>query len=70
AADASGQDLLPATAPGYGKRTPLPDYPLKGRGTQGVIGNQTTERNGKLVAAVLKGSSDEVLLISDGGTQV
>ncbi len=68
--DASVQYILTATENGYGKRTPLPDYPRKGRGTQGVIGIQTTERNGKLVAAVLMGSSDEVLLISDGGTLV
>ena len=52
------------------KRTPLAEYPRKGRGTQGVIGIQTTERNGKLVRAVLLGSTDEVLLISDGGTLV
>jgi len=62
--------ILTATENGYGKRTPLPDYPRKGRGTQGVIGIQTTERNGKLVSAVLMGSRDEVLLISDGGTLV
>ncbi|MEQ4576602.1 MAG: DNA gyrase C-terminal beta-propeller domain-containing protein, partial [Gammaproteobacteria bacterium] len=62
--------ILTATENGYGKRTPLADYPRKGRGTQGVIGIQTTERNGKLVAAVLLGASDEVLLISDGGTLV
>ncbi len=68
--DASVQYILTATENGYGKRTPLPDYPRKGRGTQGVIGIQTTERNGKLVAAVLMGSDDEVLLISDGGTLV
>ena len=68
--DSSVQYILTATENGYGKRTPLPDYPRKGRGTQGVIGIQTTERNGKLVAAVLMGSSDEVLLISDGGTLV
>jgi DNA gyrase subunit A len=35
-----------------------------------VIGIQTSERNGKLVSAVLMGTSDEVLLISDGGTLV
>jgi DNA gyrase subunit A len=62
--------ILTATENGYGKRTPLTEYPRKGRGTQGVIGIQTTERNGKLVAAVLLGASDEVLLISDGGTLV
>nr|3L6V_A Chain A, DNA gyrase subunit A [Xanthomonas campestris pv. campestris]3L6V_B Chain B, DNA gyrase subunit A [Xanthomonas campestris pv. campestris] len=62
--------ILTATENGYGKRTPLAEYPRKGRGTQGVIGIQTTERNGKLVRAVLLGSTDEVMLISDGGTLV
>jgi len=62
--------ILTATKNGYGKRTPLADYPRKGRGTQGVIGIQTTERNGPLVGAVLLSSKDEVLLISDGGTLV
>jgi len=62
--------ILTATENGYGKRTPLAEYPRKGRGTQGVIGIQTSERNGKLVGAVLLGSTDEVLLISDGGTLV
>ena len=62
--------ILTATLNGYGKRTPLADYPRKGRGTQGVIGIQTTERNGPLVGAVMVDSSDEVLLISDSGTLV
>ncbi len=62
--------ILTATEKGYGKRTPLSEYPRKGRGTQGVIGIQTTERNGKLVGAVMLGGNDEVLLISDGGTLV
>src|SRR5690606_37899321 len=68
--DAGVQYILTATENGYGKRTPLADYPRKGRGTQGVIGIQTSERNGKLVSAVLLGDGDEVLLISDGGTLV
>ncbi len=62
--------ILTATENGYGKRTPLADYPRKGRGTQGVIGIQTSERNGKLIGAVLLRGNDEVLLISDGGTLV
>ncbi|MBB5876097.1 MULTISPECIES: DNA gyrase subunit A [unclassified Xanthomonas] len=62
--------ILTATENGYGKRTPLVEYPRKGRGTQGVIGIQTSERNGKLVGAVLLSTRDEVLLISDGGTLV
>jgi len=62
--------ILTATGNGYGKRTPLSEYPRKGRGTQGVIGIQTTERNGPLVGAVLLRNHDEVLLISNGGTLV
>ncbi len=62
--------ILTATENGYGKRTRLAEYPRKGRGTQGVIGIQTTERNGRLVSAVLLSRRDEVLLISDGGTLV
>ncbi len=68
--DTGAAYILTATENGYGKRTALGEYPRKGRGTQGVIGIQTSDRNGKLVAAVLLGSRDEVLLISDGGTLV
>ena len=63
-------DILTASERGYGKRTPVEDYPRKGRGTQGVIALQTTERNGKLVGAIQLGDHHEVLLISDGGTLV
>ena len=68
--DAGTAYILTATENGYGKRTPLSEYPRKGRGTQGVIGIQTSERNGKLIGAVLLRAGDEVLLISDGGTLV
>jgi len=63
-------DILTASERGYGKRTPVEDYPRKGRGTQGVIALQTTERNGKLVGAIQLSEHHEVLLISDGGTLV
>jgi len=63
-------DILTASERGYGKRTPVEDYPKKGRGTQGVIALQTTERNGKLVGAIQLSEHHEVLLISDGGTLV
>ena len=63
-------DILTASERGYGKRTPLEDYPKKGRGTQGVIALQTTARNGKLVGAIQLSDHHEVLLISDGGTLV
>jgi DNA gyrase subunit A len=63
-------DILTASERGYGKRTPVSEYPKKGRGTQGVIALQTTARNGKLVGAIQLSDHHEVLLISDGGTLV
>ncbi|WP_140908842.1 DNA gyrase subunit A [Cognatiluteimonas lumbrici] len=63
-------DILTASERGYGKRTPVSEYPRKGRGTQGVIALQTSARNGKLVGAIQLSDSHEVLLISDGGTLV
>ncbi|MDH5378337.1 MAG: DNA gyrase subunit A, partial [Gammaproteobacteria bacterium] len=62
--------VLTATENGFGKRTPIEDYPAHGRGGQGVISIQTTERNGAVVAAVLVKDGEEVMLISDGGTLV
>jgi DNA gyrase subunit A len=63
-------DVLTATAHGYGKRTPADDYPVQGRGGQGVISIQTTERNGKVVGAIQVAADSEVMLISDAGTLV
>jgi DNA gyrase subunit A len=63
-------EVLTATENGYGKRTPMDDYPLKGRGGQGVIAIQTSERNGAVVGAVLVGEAEEIMLITDGGTLV
>jgi DNA gyrase subunit A len=62
--------VLTATANGYGKRTPLSDYPRHKRGGQGVISIQVTERNGVVVAACLTSDEDEVMLITDGGTLI
>ncbi|MEN1944257.1 DNA gyrase subunit A [Luteimonas sp. MJ293] len=63
-------DILTASQRGYGKRTPVSEYPRKGRGIQGVIAIQTSDRNGQLVGAVQIADHHEVLLISDGGTLV
>ncbi|HEY1992232.1 MAG TPA: DNA gyrase C-terminal beta-propeller domain-containing protein, partial [Gammaproteobacteria bacterium] len=63
-------DVLTATQHGYGKRTPAADYPVQGRGGQGVISIQTTERNGRVVGAVQVAPDAEVMLISGGGTLV
>ena len=62
--------VLTVTENGYGKRTPVQEYPLKGRGTMGVISIKTTERNGAVVGAALVEDDDEVMLITDGGTLV
>jgi DNA gyrase subunit A len=63
-------DILTATERGYGKRTPLEEFTKKGRGTQGVIGIQCSERNGALVAAVQVTEGHELMLISNQGTLV
>jgi DNA gyrase subunit A len=62
--------VLTATENGYGKRTAVEDFPVQGRGGQGVIAIQTTERNGRTVGAVLVGEDDEIMLISSSGTLV
>jgi DNA gyrase subunit A len=62
--------VLTATENGYGKRTEVEDFPVQGRGGQGVIAIQTTERNGRTVGALLVGEGDEIMLISSNGTLV
>jgi len=69
-ASSSETYVLTATERGYGKRTPLSKYPRKGRGIQGVIGIQCSERNGNLVGAVELDDAHEVMLISNQGTLV
>jgi DNA gyrase subunit A len=62
--------LLTATENGYGKRTAISDFPVQGRGGQGVIAIQTTERNGRTVGAQIVNDEDEIMLISSNGTLV
>ncbi|MEO6697688.1 MAG: DNA gyrase subunit A, partial [Gammaproteobacteria bacterium] len=62
--------VLTATEKGYGKRTPIEEYPVQGRGGQGVISIQTSERNGQVVSAALVGEEDELMLVTNGGTLV
>ena len=62
--------VLTATENGYGKRTPIAEYTKHGRGGQGMIAIQASERNGSLVGAVLVVDSDEVMLISTGGVLI
>ncbi|HEX7606527.1 MAG TPA: DNA gyrase subunit A, partial [Usitatibacter sp.] len=64
------QSVLTATENGYGKRTSIVEYTRHGRGTQGMIAIQTSERNGKVVAATLVSPLDEIMLITSGGVLI
>ncbi len=65
-----GADLLLVTDNGYGKRTKLDKFPRKGRGTMGVIGIRLARGRGKVVAALMVGIDDELLLISSAGVTI
>ncbi len=62
--------ILFATEHGYGKRTRVADFSRQGRGGQGVISIQTSERNGRVVGAIMTGGDEEIMLISNTGTLV
>jgi DNA gyrase subunit A len=62
--------LLSATENGYGKRTSIEEFPVQGRGGQGVIAIQTSARNGRTVGALQVMGEDEIMLISSNGTLV
>ena len=63
-------NVLTASAAGYGKLTPLEEFPSHGRGGQGVIALQTSDRNGTTVAALQVVAGQEIMLISSTGTLV
>ena len=65
-----GAQILTASEKGYGKRTPVEDFPQYKRGGQGVIAMVSNERNGPLVGAVQVVDGEEIMLISDQGTLV
>ena len=65
-----GGTILTATEFGYGKRTDVDEYRVTGRGGQGVISIQVSERNGKVVRALQVTDTDEAMLITDQGTLV
>jgi DNA gyrase subunit A len=64
------RSVLTATENGYGKRTPVAEYTRHGRGTQGMIAIQASDRNGKLVGAQLVTKEDEIMLITTGGVLI
>jgi DNA gyrase subunit A len=62
--------ILTASENGYGKLTEVEEFPVHGRGGQGVIALQLSERNGRMVAALQLLQTDDFMLISQGGTLV
>ena len=59
--------LMTVCEHGYGKRTPVADYPVKGRGGYGVITIKTTSRNGKVVGCKLVSDEQDLMLITSAG---
>ncbi|MCA1663286.1 MAG: DNA gyrase subunit A, partial [Myxococcales bacterium] len=59
--------LITVCEHGYGKRTAVAEYPVKGRGGMGVITIKTTERNGKVIGCRLVTDDEDLMLITDGG---
>src|SRR5690348_13385359 len=62
-----GADVLVATAGGYAKRTPVDEYPIKGRGTMGVVTARIVDQRGELVGALMVLPEDEVFAITSSG---
>jgi DNA gyrase subunit A len=60
-------ELFVVTENGYGKRTPVSEYPVKGRGTKGVLTVKMTEKKGGLTGALIVGEHQDLLFISQNG---
>jgi len=63
-------ELLTVTECGYGKRTPLSEYPRQGRGGQGVITMRVTDKTGQLVSLAPVLGHEELLVLSEGGVLI
>ncbi|MBI2237012.1 MAG: DNA gyrase subunit A, partial [Actinobacteria bacterium] len=63
----AGEELISVTQQGYGKRSPLRDYPTKGRGGKGVIGHQLTKKTGLLAGAFVGSKDQDMFVISSSG---
>nr|ART36981.1 D323 [uncultured bacterium] len=64
---ADGHDILTVSEYGYGKRTPIDQFPLRGRGGQGVIAQALSDKTGNLVGAIEVHDGHQVMLISEAG---
>ena len=62
-----GEEMISVTQQGYGKRTPLKDYPIKGRGGKGVIGHTLTRKTGQLAGAFVGSKDQDMFVISSSG---
>jgi DNA gyrase subunit A len=62
--------ILAVTEQGYGKRTPVEDYPLRGRGGQGVLALKQSSKTGAVIGATQVADEDEIMLISNMGTLI
>ena len=65
-----GTELFVITEKGYGKRTPVADYPLHHRGGQGVFTITMTAKKGQLTAMKVVEESDELMIISEEGVVI
>ncbi|MEQ8841542.1 MAG: DNA gyrase subunit A [Acidimicrobiales bacterium] len=65
-----GSTLLHITTKGYGKRTPVDDYPAKGRGGMGVVGIKITEDKGSVVGTLMVDDDDEILAMTSAGVLI
>ena len=67
---ADGGDVLTISEYGYGKRTKVEDFPLRGRGGQGVIAQRLTDKSGSLIGAIEVDDSHEIMLVSHAGNLI
>jgi len=65
-----GVNILSITEQGYGKRTPIEQFPVRGRGGMGVIAQAVTDKTGDLVAAIAVHDRHELMLITEGGNLI
>jgi DNA gyrase subunit A len=65
-----GQEILVISEKGYGKRTPVADYPIKGRGGKGIKTANITEKNGPLAGIAAVTGEEDILLITDTGVLI
>ncbi|MGB1556208.1 MAG: DNA gyrase C-terminal beta-propeller domain-containing protein, partial [Oceanococcaceae bacterium] len=65
-----GEQVLTVSEKGFGKRSGIEEYPVKGRGTQGVLSMKLSERTGNVVAAIPVKEGDDIMLIAATGQLV